>query len=303
MSARIVPGIAKSINSTSFRYTEIGTRRRRRALAAFLTGGALFVTSAVAMISQGASARGPGLAFYSNLSAALSDYRPSVAHFDAPGDSAPAPHKRKHYSASVASASRHFSSRLPVCVRLCDGFFFPASEPVGMNDQAGEEASCSSLCPDAPTALYYQQTGSDKIEDAISPSGAPYTALPVALRYRSTNDNTCTCHRDIASQFNPLNDSTLRKGDALMTASGFLVFHGDERAAHSPRDFSNLASTSLPKEQRTTLQAMERVSVLTSGGVSKSWVASAASPPRPVASRQTAANTIHFVDPPVAATN
>jgi hypothetical protein len=161
------------------------------------------------------------------------------------------------------------------------------------------------MCPDAPVALYYQPSGSDKIEDAISVGGQRYSALPIALRYRSTQDNTCSCHRSIASALSPLRDPTLRKGDALMTPKGILVFRGAEQGTHTPRDFAALAAAQLPKDQRSTLQALERVSQAPQPGVTRSWLAAATASPSdtaPIAATETATreitDKIRFVERP-----
>ena len=78
---------------------------------------------------------------------------------------------------------------LAVCVRLCDGYFFPSATSSG-----GDEA-CAAQCPDAPTVRYTEPAGSDRIEDAVSTRGALYSALPVANRYQTKLDDVCRCHR------------------------------------------------------------------------------------------------------------
>ncbi len=146
---------------------------------------------------------------------------------------------------------------LAVCVRLCDGFFFPSATSAG-----GDEA-CVAQCPDAPTARYTEPVGSDRIEDAVSTRGALYSALPVANRYRTTSDATCRCHRSLARGYSAavLNDPTLRKGDVVVTPKGFLVFQGVKTRSITPSDFVALSQArSLPKELRAALVAMERAS-------------------------------------------
>jgi hypothetical protein len=336
MAARLIPGMSKLVDVSRLNFIEIGAQRRRRAAVAFITGSVLFVTSAAAMISNGASAQGPGRGFFSGMFAPpgviYESYTPvgqgrptwqyqQTAPFD-PGRQMGAPPygfaefpvgarsnagKRKARSAKVGnnrksalySVAANYSSHRPVCVRLCDGFFFPASVPAGGSNAASEEAACAGECPDAPTELFYQPKGSDKIEDAISATGHPYSALPIALRYRSTQDNTCTCHRSLVSSLSPLHDPTLRKGDALMTPKGFMVFHGVEQGTHTPRDFAALASATLPKDQRATLQALERVSQAPQRGVTRSWLAAetAASADTETAARETT-DKIRFVERP-----
>ena len=144
---------------------------------------------------------------------------------------------------------------LAVCVRLCDGFFFPSATSSG-----GDEA-CATQCPDAPTARYTEPVGSDRIEDAVSTHGALYTVLPVANRYRTTLDNTCSCHRSLTRGYSAavLNDPTLRKGDVVVTPKGFLVFQGAKTRSITSSDFVALSQArSLPKDLRATLVDMER---------------------------------------------
>ncbi|MDE3177411.1 MAG: DUF2865 domain-containing protein [Pseudomonadota bacterium] len=140
-----------------------------------------------------------------------------------------------------------------ICVRLCDGSFFPTGSV------SGGEAACAAQCPDAPTALYTMPT--DRIEDAVSSTGQRYTALPVAKRYQTSFEATCACRRDtVASRAQELlHDNTLRKGDVVMTASGFRVYQGDGYGPNAPDDFVALAKArNLSKTERATLTAMER---------------------------------------------
>ncbi len=142
-----------------------------------------------------------------------------------------------------------------VCVRLCDGFFFPAPAGFGASD-----AGCAAVCPSAPTRLYSMR--SDRIIDAVAMrDGAPYTNLPVALRYTRTRDQTCSCGApDPRAAI--MADSSLRSGDRFMSDAGFLIYQRGGGRKISPRDFTSLAQTrGLPRSERNLLMAMERVSV------------------------------------------
>jgi hypothetical protein len=157
--------------------------------------------------------------------------------------------RRKPKRATVAS----FGSGKPVCVRLCDGSFFPTASATG------GDSACAAQCPDAPTALYTMPT--DRIEDAVSSTGKLYSALPVAKRFETSFESTCTCHRSdtVASRAKELlHDNTLRKGDVVMTAEGFRVYEGDGYGPTGPKDFVSLARARVSKEERATLTAMER---------------------------------------------
>jgi hypothetical protein len=151
--------------------------------------------------------------------------------------------------------ARRFGYGKPVCVKLCDGSFFPAASA------AGGEAACAAQCPDAPTALYTMPT--DRIEDAVSSTGEPYTKLPVAGRFETRFESACTCHRDIVSSAAKelLKDPTLRRGDIVMTSDGFRVYEGAGDGAARPQDFVTLAKApNVASSQRAELAAMQRSS-------------------------------------------
>jgi hypothetical protein len=274
MAQRRAPGSPSSRDVAEFD----SRARPRRALTAFLLGAALSAIGVGAFIASGAAAHGPFTAATPTAyvgPAGGASYQPRYTLFRlGPGSTADA-HPRTRNEPIDARITLlkplAYSTGQAVCVRLCDGYFFPLSPSA-----ATPGAACDSLCPDAPTQVYYRN-GSDRIEDAISASGQPYSALPVSLRYRRTSDNTCACHR-AAVAYAPLRDQTLRPGDAVMTPAGFVVFNGAEGGAPAPRDFSGLAQAHLPRNQRDALQAMERVSLETIHPTLQSWMVSQGAP-------------------------
>jgi hypothetical protein len=273
--------------------------RRRRTGAAFVLGAAIFAAVRVLLSNDYAGARGGrepaflagpptesqrldapqqnSLRFNFSANADLAPDRqmrketlvPSVARFQLLWAS-PAAGPRQRYAApenakfaptptaqkkTQRPSVARFQSGNAVCVRLCDGLSFPSST------DSGGDASCNAQCPDAPTAMYTVPAGSDRIEDAISTGRAPYSALPVALRYRTTFDNTCTCHRATAGSYSIalLHDYTLRKGDVVATPKGFVVFQGKKTLSIRRADFVALAqASSLPSDSRAALMEMER---------------------------------------------
>jgi len=83
---------------------------------------------------------------------------------------------------------------LAVCVRTCDGSFFPVSYTASAGRLQGLEDMCRALCPNADVSLYtYPASGG--IEQAVSISGARYMDSPNALKYRQSLDSTCSCRR------------------------------------------------------------------------------------------------------------
>jgi hypothetical protein len=106
-----------------------------------------------------------------------------------------------------------------VCVRLCDGAFFPMTSSPRPGASLGQEEMCQLQCPGAEVALYRMRD--DQIENAVSMSGSPYSALPAALRFRQRFDAACTCrprNGSWAEAFSQRQDPTLRTGDQVVSA-------------------------------------------------------------------------------------
>ena len=259
-------------------------RAPRRVFSAFLLGAGLSVMGLAAVAAGVAGARGPFVPPDVQASAyapapapevnriSIVRYGASVARREWDDEEDDSRKRRRH--SLHASLVRLGGGHDPVCVRLCDGFFFPL--PTAASDVVSQDAACNSLCPDAPTEVFYRN-GSDGIEGAYSAAGKPYTALPVSLRYRVTSNDTCSCHRDVVA-YAPLKDSTLKRGDAIMTPAGFVVFRGVEGVAHQPGDFSALAAAGLPQSARAPLQELERASLKPVHPSLRDWMASQNTP-------------------------
>jgi hypothetical protein len=80
-----------------------------------------------------------------------------------------------------------------VCVRTCDGGFFPLSFSASSagSDQLLE--LCKALCPNAEVELFTRNPGRD-ISTAVSADGVTeYESLPNALKYTKNFDPNCGC--------------------------------------------------------------------------------------------------------------
>ena len=151
--------------------------------------------------------------------------------------------------------------RRAVCVRLCDGYFFPVGDLADESQTAGQEAICAGLCPGAPAQLYVQPAGSEKIEDAWSSRDRKlYSALPVAFRHTTRTDRTCSCQPQVAqANISLLKDFTLRRGDSVATPIGIKVFRGAQHWPYKRNDFVSLAQArDLSSQDRGTLVSLER---------------------------------------------
>jgi Protein of unknown function (DUF2865) len=108
-----------------------------------------------------------------------------------------------------------------VCVRACDGFYFPISYSTVPSRFTDDARSCRRLCPAAEAELYSFRNPGENMEQAVSVSGQPYTALPNAFRYRKEITAACSCRRPGQSWAEALKNaddsSTLANGDIVVT--------------------------------------------------------------------------------------
>ena len=78
-----------------------------------------------------------------------------------------------------------------VCVRTCDGGFFP----LGISSRHGGDSlteMCSALCPGTETAVFTRSPGAE-IKTAMGLDGKPYMDLPNALTFTKSYSATCSC--------------------------------------------------------------------------------------------------------------
>jgi hypothetical protein len=80
-----------------------------------------------------------------------------------------------------------------VCVRTCDGAYFPVSFATSQARFADDERVCKAQCPAAEASLFAYRNPGEDINQAVSISGQPYTSLPNAFKYRSEFNPSCSC--------------------------------------------------------------------------------------------------------------
>ena len=113
-----------------------------------------------------------------------------------------------------------------VCVRLCDGFFYPISYST-YGARVGPDAErCQSNCA-APAELYVHPMGRE-IEQAISLQGSAYMDLPVALKFRKEYVKGCSCKK---AEYNPAEIEAANKRAAAEAAAPAAAPTKPERAA------------------------------------------------------------------------
>lgn len=82
-----------------------------------------------------------------------------------------------------------------VCVRLCDGAYFPVSYSTTRDRFARDEALCRSRCA-APARLFVFPNPGGSPETMRDLAGKSYAALPVAFQFRKGPTAGCSCRAE-----------------------------------------------------------------------------------------------------------
>lgn len=86
----------------------------------------------------------------------------------------------------------HDATYRTLCVRLCDGFYWPISFSTTRSRFRRDSKICEQGC-DTPSALYYYDSDSGEPAEMVDLNGQPYTELSTAFLYRSKYDASCKC--------------------------------------------------------------------------------------------------------------
>jgi hypothetical protein len=149
----------------------------------------------------------------------FSGFQPSPAPAPAPWI---APEPDPNSEPEQAEDARPHGGSLAVCVRSCDGGFFPLSVSARHADADKLSELCTALCPNAAVSVY-TKSPSKPIDDAAALSdGASYSDLPNALKFQKSFDPACTCKPPDQSWAEALAEAERvlgqqRKGDIVVT--------------------------------------------------------------------------------------
>jgi len=107
-----------------------------------------------------------------------------------------------------------------ICVRTCDGFYYPVSFSTVPSRFRDDEKVCQRTCPAAEVVLFSHRNPGEDVAQATSLSGKLYTELPNAFKYRQSFDSACSCRKagqSWAEALKQLDDSTVERGDIVVT--------------------------------------------------------------------------------------
>ena len=85
-----------------------------------------------------------------------------------------------------------------LCVRLCDGFYFPISFATPEGGLARDAEQCRASCG-AEARLFYHLNPGGSVETMMDLTGRAYSALPTAFKYRKSLVTGCQCRPQPAS--------------------------------------------------------------------------------------------------------
>lgn len=95
-----------------------------------------------------------------------------------------------------------------LCVRTCDGFYFPITNAAGEGRFEKDAETCRSLCPAAETRLFYHSNSNPDADEIFSADAKrePYARMSYAFKYREGMVPQCGCGRP-APGMTPLDGS------------------------------------------------------------------------------------------------
>lgn len=96
-----------------------------------------------------------------------------------------------------------------LCVRTCDGYYFPISYSSSRADFDRDQQNCQTMCPGTDVRLFSHRVPDEESENMVAADGTAYTDLPTAFKYRDANFSrpaTCGC--------NPAKNFTIIGGDS-----------------------------------------------------------------------------------------
>lgn len=161
-----------------------------------------------------------------------------------------------------------------MCVRMCDGYYFPVGDLEERRDLPLHDLACNAGCPGAPTKLFVLAPGADDIDAAKAADGMRYADLPMAKSYTTSIDRTCSCqgpNRRVAERLGIEHDMTLRKGDIVVTTQGPLVYRGDDGRPESMAEFRPFGEAQITTALRE--KADERLGVSFRRRIERAFVA------------------------------
>ena len=123
-----------------------------------------------------------------------------------------------------------------VCVRTCDGYFFPISFSTSQDRFRDDEVTCQRMCPAAEVQLYSHRNPGEDMRQAVSTNGDRrlYTELPTAFKYKTEWSNACVCKQANESWANAVKDDPSTQ--TAVERQDLVVTEERAKVLNAPRD-------------------------------------------------------------------
>lgn len=97
--------------------------------------------------------------------------------------------------------AQSYSSVRTMCVRTCDGYYFPVSFSAERGSFEAASAACQRLCPGTEIKLFYHSAAGESADDLVSVANdRPYSSLENAFAYRRSFNRNCSCNHQLANK-------------------------------------------------------------------------------------------------------
>jgi uncharacterized protein DUF2865 len=154
-----------------------------------------------------------------------------------------------NYSPVPADAGAPNGTYRTVCVRSCDGGYFPVSFATVPGRFADDEKACKALCPATEASLYTYRNPGEDMNQAVSISGQTYTSSPNAFKFRSEFNPSCACKaagQTWSDALKSIDDKAAaeQQGDIIVTEEGSKkMARPQAKSAPAPAKKGSVATT------------------------------------------------------------
>jgi hypothetical protein len=135
-----------------------------------------------------------------------------------------------------------------LCVRTCDGSFFPIAANASPLDFRAQAEQCQKMCPGTQTELYFHSMADQETADMISAeTGKPYKDLPTAFAYRNASTKAPGCACNMAAYHDEMKKQETARPEAEKPYSSITIIPSPQgEKAQQPTELQQAAK---PPEQ------------------------------------------------------
>ena len=110
-----------------------------------------------------------------------------------PGESTGAFRSQRETSGSYSGGKEGTGSFTTMCVRMCDGYYFPISHRVPRGRFHRDADVCRTRCDQGDARLFYYSSSGEDMRSAVDLTGRAYARLPIAFLHRKKRVLGCGC--------------------------------------------------------------------------------------------------------------